>query len=74
MEMYEDERPLEILLLRQILSAGGNVHIYDHIDPGPYKRMQRKGCVTSQQIGRREAVYEITEAGVQALSDAAAGR
>jgi hypothetical protein len=74
MEMYEDERPLEILLLRQIQSAGGSVHIYDHIDPRPYKRMQKKGWLTSQQVGRREAVYEITEAGRQAVSDAAAGR
>jgi hypothetical protein len=49
MEMYEDDRPLEILLLRQILSAGGNVHIYEHIDPGPYKRMQKKGWLTSRK-------------------------
>jgi hypothetical protein len=34
--------------------------------------MQRKGLLTSQQVGKREAVYEITEAGrafIDSLSD-----
>jgi hypothetical protein len=62
--MYEDERPLEILLLRQILSAGGSVHIYDHIDPAPINACRRRaGSLVSKSESER-AVYEITEAGV----------
>jgi hypothetical protein len=61
--MYQDERPLEILLLRQILNAGGTVRIYENVDPGPYQCMQKKGWLTGQQVSKREAVYEITEAG-----------
>jgi hypothetical protein len=52
-----------------ILNTGGTVRIYVNIDPGPYQRMQKKGWLTGQQVGKREAVYEITEAGRAIIAD-----
>jgi hypothetical protein len=40
-----------------------------NIDPGPYRRMQKKGWLTGQPVGKREAVYEITDAGRAIIAD-----
>jgi DNA-binding PadR family transcriptional regulator len=45
------------------------VRIYENIDPGPYQRMQKKGWLTGQQVGKREAVYEISESGRAIIAD-----
>jgi DNA-binding transcriptional regulator PaaX len=69
----DEDHSLHILLLRQILASGGTVRIYEHIDPTPYRRMEKKGLLTSEQVGNREAVYKISEAGRQAVVAAQSG-
>jgi hypothetical protein len=64
--MDNDERERGLLLLRQILDAGGTVHAYDNVDHRPYMRMQKQRWLTGRNLGDR-VIYEVTEAGRQAL-------
>jgi hypothetical protein len=64
--MDNDERERGLLLLRQILDAGGTVRAYDNVDHRPYMRMQKQRWLTGRNLGDR-VIYEVTEAGRQAL-------
>jgi hypothetical protein len=66
LRMDNDERERGLLLLRQIIDAGGTVRAYDNVDHRPYMRMQKQRWLTGRNLGDR-VIYEVTEAGRQAL-------
>ena len=66
LRMDNDERERGLMLLRQILKAGGTVRAYDNVDHRPYMRMQKERWLTGRHLGNR-MIYEVTEAGSQAI-------
>ena len=64
--MDNEQREQGLLLLRQILDAGGTVCAYDNVDHRPYMRMQKERWLTGRNFGDR-VIYEVTETGRQAL-------
>jgi hypothetical protein len=65
--MDNDERELGLLLLRQILDAGGSVSAYDNVDHRPYMRMQKQGWLTGRNLGGR-VIYEVTKDGRRVIA------
>ena len=51
--MDNDERERGLLLLRQILDAGGTVCAYDNVDHRPCVRMQKQRWLTGRNLGDR---------------------
>jgi len=66
LRLDNDERERGLMLLRQILKAGGTVRAYDNVDHRPYMRMQKERWLTGRNFGDR-VIYEVTETGRQAL-------